>query len=64
MLSQTGNNIKSISFIDYGPVAFDSFWRLPDEEFNEHPLIRFSSKVSTSPQQSFYLHNISEQIFL
>ncbi len=54
VFSQTGNNLKSISFIDYGPVAFDSFWRLPDIEFKEHPLISLSSKVSTSPQQSFY----------
>ena len=54
LLSQSNNNIKSISFIDYGPVAFDSFWRLPDIKFNEHPLISFSSKVSTNLQQSFY----------
>ncbi|OUR93163.1 hypothetical protein A9Q87_05615 [Flavobacteriales bacterium 34_180_T64] len=54
MQSQNSQIAKSISFIDYGPIAFDSFWRLPDDEFKEYPLVLFTSRVSTNNQQSIY----------
>ena len=50
--SQQNQEVKSISFGDYGPVAFDSYWRLPDEEIYSYPIFHASSRISTDNYQS------------
>lgn len=58
--SQITINEKSISFVDYGPVAFDSFWRIPQDGFEGVPAIRLSPRISTDRYHSFFLTQYSE----
>lgn len=46
--------VESISFTRYGPIAFDSFWRLPEDNFKDYPVVRLPSRISTDQQESFF----------
>ena len=37
---------QPLQFTDYGPVAFESFWRLPDVQFQDHWEIWTESRIS------------------
>ncbi len=52
--AQNKQGNKSIAFVDYGPVAFDSFWRLPDDRSIDFPQVEFSSRMSTNTQSSTF----------
>ena len=45
---------SSISFPDYGPIAFEGFWRLPRHGFESFVQARLASRLSTNEQGSFF----------
>lgn len=45
----------SISFPNFGPVAFDSYWRLPDDPVPQHPLFSLSSRAYSDWRKSTFL---------
>lgn len=54
LYAQSANDPEIITFSGYGPVAFDSFWRIPDDFLHESFQVRLTGRYSSGPSTNKY----------